>query len=241
MTWFVGTSGWQYDSWKQPFYEGAPQREWLRIYAERFDTVEVNNAFYRLPQRSTFEKWAEGTPDGFVVAVKMSRYLTHIKRLKDPEEPVARFMDRVEGLGSKLGPVLLQLPPNLQADVDRLDQTLSLFPKSVRLTVEPRHETWWTNDVRRTLEKYSAALCLADRSGPITPLWRTADWGYIRFHHGRSGWGYGRKSLQTWAERLHELFGGDDVYAYFNNDPEAMAVRDAPIFRSFQKSNKSSR
>ena len=232
MTWFVGTSGWQYDSWKEPFYNGAPQREWLRLYCERFSTVEINNAFYRLPERSTFEKWRDATPDDFIVAVKMSRYLTHIKRLKDPDEPVARFMDRVVGLGSKLGPVLLQLPPNLQVDVDRLAHTLSLFPSHVRVTVEPRHESWWVDGVRRVLEKYNAALCLADRKGPITPMWRTADWGYVRFHHGKSGWGYGKRALQTWAERLHEMFGNDDVYVYFNNDPEAMAVRDAAVFES---------
>ena len=121
MTLLVGTSGWQYKDWREPFYDGRPQRLWLEAYAEAFPTVEVNNAFYRLPERSTFEKWAAQVPEGFVVTVKASRYLTHVKRLKEPAEPVARLVDRARGLGDRLGPFLLQLPPNLRAAPDLLD------------------------------------------------------------------------------------------------------------------------
>ena len=171
----LGTSGWQYRDWRDLFYAGVPQRQWLEHYATSFATVEVNNAFYRLPERDTFAQWRARTPDDFCVAVKMSRYLTHIKRLKEPAEPVARFMSRAEALGDRLGPVLLQLPPNLTADADTLDAVLREYPKSVKVAVEPRHESWWTPQIRSVLEKRAAALCWADRLGrPLTPLWRTA-------------------------------------------------------------------
>jgi len=229
----LGTSGWQYKSWREAFYGGAPQKGWLEHYAENFQTVEVNNAFYRLPERSTFEAWAERTPEDFVVGVKMSRYLTHIKRLKDPGEPVQRFLDRTEGLGNKLGPVLLQLPPNLQANVDSLEETLSLFPKQIRVAVEFRHETWFVDEVRNVLEKHNAALSWADGPKRSTPTWQTADWGYLRFHQGtgRPMPCYRPSALRSWAEEVAAHYGPDeDVYVYFNNDPNVCAVRDAGRF-----------
>ena len=154
----IGTSGWQYKDWRGRLYPaGLPQRRWLEHYAERFATVEVNNAFYRLPERSTFEQWRERTPADFCFAVKMSRYLTHVKRLREPAEPVARFLERASALGGKLGPVLIQLPPTLRADLAALDETLGRFPSGVRVAVEPRHDTWFTDDCRRLLERHGAA------------------------------------------------------------------------------------
>jgi uncharacterized protein YecE (DUF72 family) len=229
----LGTSGWQYRDWRERFYAGVPQRRWLEHYATRFATVEVNNAFYRLPERDTFAQWRSRTPDDFCVAVKMSRYLTHIKRLKDPAEPVARFMSRAEALGDRLGPVLLQLPPNLRADADLLDAVLREYPRTVRVAVEPRHESWWVAAVRSVLEKRAAALCWADRLGrPLTPLWRTADWGYLRLHEGRAEPRprYGKAALSSWLDRIAGEFGtrdGAPVYVYFNNDPGGAAIRDA--------------
>jgi uncharacterized protein YecE (DUF72 family) len=228
----VGTSGWQYRDWRGRFYpRDLPQRLWLEWYADRFATVEVNNAFYRLPERSTFEAWRQRTPDDFVVGVKMSRYLTHIKRLREPQEPVARFLDRATGLGDKLGPVLLQLPPTLRADPALLDAVLAEFPPHVRVAVEPRHESWWVDEIRRTLSRRGAALCWADRLGrPVTPLWRTTDWGYLRLHEGRAQPrpSYGRQALSTWLDRISDAFeAGRDVYVYFNNDPGGAAIRDA--------------
>jgi len=229
----LGTSGWQYRDWRDLFYAGVPQRRWLEHYATSFATVEVNNAFYRLPERDTFAQWRARTPDDFCVAVKMSRYLTHIKRLKEPAEPVARFMSRAEALGDRLGPVLLQLPPNLTADADTLDAVLREYPKSVKVAVEPRHESWWTPQIRSVLEKRAAALCWADRLGrPLTPLWRTAGWGYLRLHEGRANPRprYGRAALSTWLDRIAEAFParqGAPVYVYFNNDPGGAAIRDA--------------
>jgi uncharacterized protein YecE (DUF72 family) len=235
MTTWVGTSGWQYKDWRGRFYpERLPQTKWLEHFVTQFDTVELNNAFYRLPERETFEAWRQRTPDGFVMAVKASRYLTHIKRLKDPEEPVERLMGRAEALGDRLGPILLQLPPNLKAEPELLDRTLRCFPAAVRVAVEPRHESWWTGEVRGVLERRGATLCWADRrSRPIAPLWRTADWGYLRLHEGRARpWPhYGRTALATWARRLADVWpDGADTFVYFNNDPGGWAVQDAAVF-----------
>lgn len=230
----VGTSGWQYASWRGRFYpEKLRQADWLEHYAARFQTVEVNNAFYRLPEASTFASWAGRTPDDFVVVVKASRYLTHIKRLKDPEEPVARFLERARHLGPKLGPVLVQLPPNLQADVARLDAALAQFPPDVRVTVELRHPTWFTDETRAVLEARNSALCLADSPHRDTPLWRTAGWGYLRMHEGPGDPRpcYSRGALDPWARRLADLWSPDEeVYAFFNNDPLGCAPRDAAVF-----------
>jgi uncharacterized protein YecE (DUF72 family) len=236
----VGTSGWQYAHWRDVLYPtGLPQRLWLERYAECFDTVENNNAFYRLPSREVFEGWRERTPPGFLTAVKASRYLTHIKRLKDPEEPVDRLMNAAGGLGDKLGPILVQLPPTLQVEVERLDRCLRRFPDRVRVAVEPRHPSWWTDEVRDVLVRNGAALCWADRLGrPLTPLWRTADWGYLRFHEGAATpWPeYGDQALRSWVRRLAETWDDrEDAYVYFNNDPGGAAVRDAARFAEFAR------
>jgi uncharacterized protein YecE (DUF72 family) len=230
----VGTSGWQYRDWRDAFYPaGLPQKSWLSYYAARFPTVEVNNAFYRLPEAATFARWAEQTPADFVVAVKASRYLTHVKRLREPADPVERFVQRACELGPKLGPVLLQLPPNLTRHVDDLDATLKAFPSGLRVAVEFRHPTWFTEEVVGVLRRHDAALCLADSPRRKTPLWRTASWGYLRFHEGRASPRpcYGRRALQAWARRLAALYQpDDDVYVYFNNDAHACAVANAGQF-----------
>jgi uncharacterized protein YecE (DUF72 family) len=230
----VGTSGWQYAHWRGRFYpEGLGQARWLEHYADRFATVESNNAFYRLPETSTFEAWAARTPPDFVMAVKASRYLTHVRRLREPEEPVHRLLARARHLGRKLGPVLLQLPPNLQADPEALDRTLRAFPGGVRVAVEPRHGSWFSDEVRDLLSERGAALCLADSPRRRTPLWRTAGWTYLRLHQGTATPPpcYGRRALASWAGRLAELVGPDaDAYVYFNNDPAGCAVRDAGVF-----------
>lgn len=235
MTWHIGTSGWQYRDWRGILYpDGLPQRLWLEHYAAQFATVENNNAFYRLPSRETFASWHDRTPADFVCAVKASRFLTHMKRLREPAEPVARLLRHAEGLGDRLGPVLLQLPGTLRADTELLETCLRCFPAGVRVAVEPRHESWWVPEVRAVLERNQAALCWADAgSRPVTPCWRTTDWGYLRLHHGRAHPPprYGRQALRTWVERLSEAWPGDhDRYIYFNNDPGGAAIHDAIAF-----------
>ncbi len=231
----IGTSGWQYKHWRERFYpQGITQATWLEFYAQRFQTVEVNNSFYALPKPETFAAWARRTPDDFVVVVKASRYLTHIKRLKDPAEPVGRLMENARRLGGKLGPILLQLPPNLAVDAGALAETMSLFKPEEQLTVEFRHDSWYSDAVRAVLTERGAAHCLVDRNGePVGPLWKTADWGYLRLHHGLSAPVpcYSRKDLANWARRLSDMWEPSaDVYVFFNNDPEGCAVRDAIWF-----------
>jgi uncharacterized protein YecE (DUF72 family) len=234
---YVGTSGWQYRDWRGVLYpDQVPQRAWLSHYSGSFPTVEVNNAFYRLPARSVFERWHDETPPGFVMAVKVSRYLTHVKRLRDPSEPVTRLVSRAEGLGPRLGPYLLQLPPTLRADPELLDACLRAFPRGARVAVEPRHESWWTPSVRGVLERREAALCWADRrSHLVTPLWTTTGWGYVRLHEGTASPrpSYGRTALSTWLERIAAAWplSRADAYVYFNNDPGGAAVRNARTLR----------
>jgi uncharacterized protein YecE (DUF72 family) len=231
---WIGTSGWQYRDWRGRLYpDRLSMGRWLEHYAARFATVESNNAFYRLPPRHVFEAWRDRTPDDFVMAVKVSRYLTHILRLREPAEPVERFLDRIAGLGPKLGPVLLQLPPQLRRDDDRLADVLRRFPPDVRVAVEFRHSTWFVDDVRALLAEHRAALCLADRRRPLTPLWRTTDWTYLRFHEGLASPRpcYGRAALAAWARRLADGWGPHaDCWVYFNNDPRGCAPRNAAQF-----------
>jgi uncharacterized protein YecE (DUF72 family) len=230
----VGTSGWQYPHWRGVFYpRGVAQRRWLAWYAERFATVELNNSFYRLPERASFERWREETPAGFVFAVKASRFLTHVRRLRDPEQPVATLLERAQGLGDKLGPVLVQLPPTMKADPDRLDAALACFPSGVRVAVELRDRSWFSDEVRDLLTRHRAALCLADSPALETPLWRTASWGFVRFHRGDGDPEpcYREPALDGWARRIAELWPSRAaVYAYFNNDGRGCALRDAGVF-----------
>jgi uncharacterized protein YecE (DUF72 family) len=237
----VGTSGWQYRHWRDSFYPtDVPQRRWLEYYAARFGTVENDGTFYRLPARETFAGWRERTPEGFVMAIKASRFLTHVKRLNDPAEPVARLLGAAGGLGSRLGPVLLQLPPTLPADQDKLDACLNEFgqanrPNPVRVAVEPRHPSWWTDEIRQTLAAHGAALCWADRAGhSLTPNWATAGWGYLRFHEGdgRPWPRYRKATLRSWLDRITQSWpeGQADVFVYFNNDQETAAIADAEAF-----------
>jgi uncharacterized protein YecE (DUF72 family) len=237
----VGTSGWQYRHWRGVFYPAdVPQRRWLEHYASQYGTVENDGAFYRLPARESFADWQARTPGDFVMAVKASRYLTHIKRLADPAEPVARLLDAAAGLGGKLGPVLLQLPPTLRADTGRLAACLDEFAKTgVRVAVEPRHSSWWTDAVRRELTSHGAALCWADQLGrPVTPLWCTADWGYLRFHQGaaRQWPRYGQTALRSWLDRLTAAWPDESpVYVYFNNDPGGAAIADSAAFAALAR------
>ncbi|AYF74175.1 DUF72 domain-containing protein [Nocardia yunnanensis] len=240
MTLFVGTSGWQYADWRGVFYpKGVGQRRWLEHYAQSFATVELNAAFYRPVKPTTFESWRTRTPDDFVMAVKASRVLTHYRRLLDFDIPLERSLEAARGLGPKLGPFLLQLPPTLPAEPERLDAVLAAIPAGVRVAVEPRHETWWTDEVRAVLKAHAATLCWADRlDQPLTPLWRTADWGYLRFHEGTSDPRplYDDAPLRDWVQRLGDTWDRDqDIFVYFNNDPNGAALHNAIRFADFAR------
>lgn len=229
----IGTSGFLYDHWRRRFYPAAARGTELEYYADRFDTVELNVTFYRMPASATFRSWASRVPPGFVFALKASRYLTHVRRLHDPGDPVRYLMDRAAELGSHLGPILLQLPPSLPADLPNLARTLEAFPRGTRVALEPRDDSWFTAELRDLLIEHGVALCLADRRGPLTPIWQTADWTYLRFHGGRATPGscYGERALSAWATRVRDALGPNpDGYAYFNNDRHGCALRDAATF-----------
>lgn len=226
----IGTSGWQYRDWRGRFYpDRLPTSEWLPYYATRFPTVEVNNSFYRLPTEETFDRWRSATPEGFVMAVKASRFLTHLKRLRDPGQPLELMLSRAQALGTRLGPILFQLPPRFPVDLPRLEDMTRFLPADVRAAFEFRDPSWDRDDVRAVLERVGAAWVLADRPGARIRDHVTGGWTYVRFHQGRpDAPGYSRDKLRRWADRIAAL-PASDAYVYFNNDAEAAALRDARV------------
>jgi len=226
----IGTSGFLYEHWRGRLYNPSDRGHELETYAGSFNTVELNVTFYRMPSSATFRSWASRVPPGFEFAVKASRYLTHVRRLRDPDAAVSYLLERALELGPHLGPILVQLPPDLPADLDALEATLDAFPPSVQVAVEPRHSSWFTSALKTLLETHGAALCLADRRGPITPQWRTSNWTYVRFHGGRATPRscYGEAALDGWVDRLADPAASTrDGYVYFNNDHHGCALRDA--------------
>ncbi len=227
----IGTSGWTYKHWRGVFYpEGLPQARWLEHYARYFDTVEINFSFYRLPTFQAFQRWYQRTPPRFCFAVKASRYITHVKRLKDPQESMDRFFERVRGLGHKAGPILWQLPPGLHRDDERLEAFAMALPRAYRHAFEFRHSSWFHESVYRIMEQYGLALVIADHvASPLPRLRRlTANWTYLRFHWGEESGSYSEAQLQSWAGEIRRFREqGADVFAYFNNDPYGYAVRNA--------------
>jgi uncharacterized protein YecE (DUF72 family) len=240
----IGCSGWNYDSWRGGLYpEGMGPARWLREYARHFDTVEVNSTFYRLASRKGVERWAADTPEGFCFAVKGSRYLTHVKRLADDPakdfslaEGILRYYERIQPLipAGKLGPVLWQLPPTFKRDDERLRNLLELVQPG-RNCVEFRHPSWFAAGVYDLLRDHGAALVIADRPELTFQTQElTADWTFVRFHYGHRGrrGNYSRSELEQWARRIAEWRdGGTDVYAYFNNDWEVFAPRNAAVLK----------
>jgi len=228
----IGCSGWQYDSWRGGLYpEREPKRRWLELYAQHFDTVEVNSTFYRLARRDAVAAWVTQTPPDFEFTVKASRYLTHIKRLVEIEQGIARFYEPIEPLRSagRLGPVLWQLPENFHRNDERLAGLLALLPPG-RHTVEFRHDSWFAPEVLQTLRARGVALTIGDHpSRPFQSYEATADWRFIRFHYGARGrrGNYSRRELAEWAARIEPWAAEGDVYIYFNNDWEGFAPANA--------------
>jgi uncharacterized protein YecE (DUF72 family) len=231
----IGCSGWNYAHWRNGvFYPPRlPPREWLRFYARRFDTVELNNTFYRLPRATAVARWVEESPAGFLFSVKVSRYLTHIVRLRDTAEHLALLLERIEPLlaSPKLGPLLWQLPPTFRRDDERLAASLVDFPPKLRHAIEFRHESWFVPEVMQLLRERNVALVIADRPEirDFQTHELTADFTFVRFHSGTRGLrgNYSATELDKWAERIREWSAECDVYAYFNNDWEGFAPRNA--------------
>jgi uncharacterized protein YecE (DUF72 family) len=229
----IGCSGWNYDHWRNGvFYPPrCPSRLWLDYYAGQFDTVEVNATFYRLPKREVVANWVEASPTGFLFAVKMSRYITHLKRLLDLDAGVGRFYERIDPLvrSPKLGPVLWQLPGNFRRDDERLGGALAQLPPG-RHCFEFRHESWFVTEVYELLRAHGAALVIGDDPRrPFQTHELTADWAYVRFHHGSRGrrGNYSESELEEWARRIERWRREHEVYAYFNNDWEGFAPKNA--------------
>jgi len=231
----VGCSGWQYKHWRGNFYPTElPLKRWFEHYASVFDTVEINNSFYRLPEAATFAGWADRAPRGFLFAVKASRFLTHMKKLKDPEEPLERFFSRTRALGRHLGPVLYQLPPGWKLDWERLEHFLHLLPRGVRHVIEFREPSWHTPEVYALLERHRVSLCIHDMPGSATGRLRVGPCVYVRFHgaSGRYNGSYPDERLADWAGWLQQSAAtGAEVYAYFNNDVGGHAPRNAVTLR----------
>ena len=240
----IGCSGWQYKHWRGDFYPAElPTSRWFAHYALTFDTVEINNSFYRLPPAETFAKWREQAPSHFVYAVKASRFLTHMKKLKDPEDPLARFFDNARHLGPRLGPILYQLPPRWPVNLERFEIFLRALAPAARAAglqtrpcnvVEFRETSWYDERVYDLLRRYDVALCLHDMHGSATGKLVVGPFIYVRFHFGTQKYGgrYPDERLDEWAAWLAARAAeGLHVFAYFNNDTGGHAPRDAVRLR----------
>jgi len=237
---YIGCSGWHYEHWRGLYYpEELTKTKWLSFYTRQFTTVELNNSFYRLPSERAFTTWRESTPDDFVFAVKVSRFITHIKRLKNLGSAVENFLSRAEFLGEKLGPLLYQLPPNMKRNDELLQNFLSSLPPKYQHVVEFRHESWIVGAVFDILRRYNVGLCVFDMPGFRCPLVVTGDFTYIRFHGSDSLYSscYSDEELSQWARRVTRL--GPNIkacYIYFNNDAQTFAIKNAITLGNFVQS-----
>jgi uncharacterized protein YecE (DUF72 family) len=227
----VGTSGWHYDHWKGSFYpQDMTAARMLSYYAERFRSVEINNTFYSLPAGKTLDNWSGTVPAGFLFAVKASRYITHMKKLKDPREAVQTFFDRVAALGRHLGPVLFQLPPRWRCNPSRLEEFLGALPSEYRYAFEFRDHSWFGREIYGLLREAGAAFCIYDLAGTLSPREVTADFVYIRLHGPGEAYqgSYDTRSLAGWAGALSTWSDqGRDIFCYFDNDQEGFAAHNA--------------
>jgi uncharacterized protein YecE (DUF72 family) len=229
---YIGTSGWHYKHWLGDFYpEKTPAREMFQLYAKHFNTVEINNTFYHLPTDSTFDSWQNNSPARFLFAVKGSRFITHMKKLKNPQSSTAKFFNGVERLGAKLGPILFQLPPHWEVNLERLEDFLRVLPPAHRYAIEFRDESWLIPEMFDLLRRYNAAFCIHDLGGKQSPLEITATFSYLRFHGPRAAkysGSYSDEALANWAKQLEDWRKDlRAVYAYFNNDIGGHAIRNA--------------
>lgn len=230
---YIGTSGWHYDHWKGKFYPyDIPQSEWLLFYSQTFSTVEVNNSFYTLPSEKAFIGWMERSPCEFTFSLKANRFITHVKRLRNVDEAIARFVERAQLLEGKLGCILYQLPANIHRNDSLLEDFLKLLPTELQHVIEFREESWFVDSVVNLLRNYNVGFCIYDGFHIATPMVVTAEFAYIRFHGSGMLYGgcYSDDYLSEWAKRIREL-NVNKVYIYFNNDAQGFAVRNASTMK----------
>jgi uncharacterized protein YecE (DUF72 family) len=227
----IGTSGWHYKHWSGRFYpEDLPTDRWLEYYAQSFDTVEINNTFYHLPREQTMVHWHDRVPPHFLFAVKASRYITHVKKLREPQESLQRFFELANLLKRRLGPILYQLPPNLHVDLERLDAFLAHLPKRNHAVFEFRHASWYEPETFDLLSRRGVALCVHDLGDSAPPRIVTGEVAYVRFHgiDGRYGGNYPDHVLEDWADWMRSIQASvRAIYAYFNNDIDGHALENA--------------
>jgi uncharacterized protein YecE (DUF72 family) len=231
----IGTSGYHYRHWKGNFYpEDLSTAAMLPFYLNYFDTLELNNTFYRLPTESALAGWRDAVPDNFIFAVKASRFLTHNKKLKDPENALENLLPRVKILGKKLGPILFQLPPKWRINLERLQELLTILPGIYRYAFEFRETSWINEQVLETLQRYKSAFCIYDIAGYHSPLHVTADFAYVRLHGpgGKYQGSYSDAALEQWAEWIAEQSAKlRAIYFYFDNDQAGYAPQNALTLR----------
>jgi uncharacterized protein YecE (DUF72 family) len=227
----IGTSGWHYQHWKGPFYpQDLPNERLLEHYLKHFRTAEINNTFYQLPARQTFVRWRDSVPEGFLFSVKASRYITHMKKLKDPDEPISTLIDSIRVLEDKLGPILFQLPPRWNANIERLNSFLTSLPDGYRYAFEFRDESWFGQETEETLRRRGAAFCIYDFEGRQSPRPVTGDFIYVRLHgpDGAYQGKYDNRTLTSWAEILSSWTDkGKEIFCYFDNDENGYAAQNA--------------
>lgn len=232
----IGCSGWLYRHWRGAFYpQKLPVKRWFEHYAATFDTVEINNSFYRLPPAAVFDAWREQAPAGFRYAVKANRYLTQAKKLKDCAGSLDEMLSRVRHLGPALGPILFQLPPRFRLNLERLESFLALLPRDLAHVFEFRDASWYVAETTALLERHGAGLVVHDMPGLASPRAATGKIAYVRFHGGQGKyWGrYGEQALLGWSDWIAaQVRQGREVWAYFNNDIEAAAIDDALMLRA---------
>jgi uncharacterized protein YecE (DUF72 family) len=227
MNLYAGTTGYSYKEWKGSFYpEKLPAKEMLAYYAVRLQAVEINNTFYRRPQKAVLENWKEQVPHGFKFSVKAPRGITHFKQLKDAEDQTKYFLETVAALEDRLGPILFQLPPNMNKDMERLETFLTSLPAGTRSAFEFRHPTWFDDDVLDLLSKGNHALCISDTDElPVSHIDKTADWGYMRLRRVN----YSEENLREWAKRMHEQ-NWRDSFVFFKHEDEGSGPKLAAQF-----------
>ncbi len=235
----IGTSGWNYDHWKNVFYpEDLNQDNWLKFYSEKFQTVEINNSFYHLPKMETFKKWKAAVPGNFIFSVKASRYITHMKKLKDPEESIKKIFNNIKVLKNSLGPVLFQLPPHWHFNKERLINFIKVLPKKYKYTFEFRDDTWWNEDTYEILKNNNAAFCIYELGNQKSPKEITADFIYIRLHGPKEKYSgnYSKEILSGWSGAFAQWGKNvSEIYCYFDNDAGGYAVKNAMELQAMLK------